>query len=78
MAASKTSFWARPLKTDLRKLNACDVCSPEAHLKVFLLAAFLKKRMYIEADYTWKTASLKVRQISVYALTVRLGFRFSA
>ena len=78
IAASKTSFWARPLKTDLRKLNACDVCSPEAHLKVFFLAAFLKKRMYIDADYTWKTTSLKVRQISVYALTVRLGFRFSA
>ena len=78
IAASKTSFWACPLKTDLRKLNACDVCSPEAHLKVFFLAAFLKKRMYIDADYTWKTTSLKVRQISVYALTVRLGFRFSA
>ena len=35
IAAWKTSFWARPLKTDHRKLNACDVCSAEAHLKVF-------------------------------------------
>ena len=46
--------------------------------KFSFLATFLKKRMYIDADYTWKTTSLKVRQISVYALTVRLGFRFSA
>ena len=29
--------------------------------------------MYIDANYTWKTTSLKVRQISVYALTVRLS-----
>ena len=43
IAASKTSFWARPLKTDHSKLNACDVFSLEAHLEI-LLAAFLKKR----------------------------------
>ena len=29
IAASKTSFWVRPLKIDYRKLNACDVCSLE-------------------------------------------------
>ena len=39
IAASKTSFWARPLKTDHRH-----VFSLEAHLKV-LLAAFQKKRI---------------------------------
>ena len=39
IAASKTSFWARPLKTD-----HSHVFSLEAHLEV-LLAAFLKKRI---------------------------------
>ena len=35
IAASKTSFWVRPLKIDYKKLNACDVCSLETHLEVF-------------------------------------------
>ena len=39
IAASKTSFWARPLKTD-----HSHVFSLQAHLEV-LLAAFLKKRI---------------------------------
>jgi len=39
IAASKTSFWARPLKT-----AQGHVFSLEAHLEV-LLAAFLKKRI---------------------------------
>ena len=39
IAAFKTSFWARPLKTD-----HSHVFSLEAHLEL-LLAAFLKKRI---------------------------------
>ena len=35
IAASKTSFWARPLKIDHSKLISCVECSLEAHLEVF-------------------------------------------
>ena len=68
MIASKTSFWARPLKTYHSKLNACDVCSLDAHL-----AAFLKKRILTLITTRKPLKVLKVRQISVYALTVRLS-----
>ena len=71
IAASKTSFWAHPLKTDHKKLNACVVCSLEAHLEVFFLAASLKKRISTLITTGKQLEVLKVRQISVYALTVR-------
>ena len=53
IATSKTSFWARPLKTNHRKLNACDVCSLEAHLKVF--SGCVPEETHIDADNDWKT-----------------------
>ena len=72
IAASKTSFWVRPLKIDYKKLNACDVCSLETHLEVFFfLAAFLKKRISTLISTGKQPEVLKVRQISVYALTLR-------
>ena len=40
IAASKTSFWARPLKADHSKLNACNVCSLEALWKFFWLRSW--------------------------------------
>ena len=55
-------FWARPLKTDHRKLNACDICSLEAHLKVFFLAAFLVKRISTLITTGKQREILKVRQ----------------
>ena len=67
-------FWARPLKIGHSKLNTCDVCSIEAHLEVF--SGCVPEETHIDADYltlTLENNSKLVRQISVYALTVRLS-----
>ena len=46
-------------------------CSLEVHLEVF--SGCVPEETHVDADYDWKTSqSLKVRQTSVYALTVRL------
>ena len=70
IAASKTSFWARPLKIDHSKLISCVECSLEAHLEVFFLATFLKKRIWTLITTGKQLKVLKVRQVAVYALTV--------
>ena len=48
IAASKTSFWARPLKTDYSKQNACNVYSLEAHLEV--LSGCVPEETHVDAD----------------------------
>ena len=75
---SKTSFWARRLKTDKIRLNTCGVYSLGAHLEVFfrLLRSWrnaYRRSLQLENN----TKVLKVRQISVYALTVRLSLWIS-
>ena len=55
IAASKTSFWVRPLKIDYKKLNACDVCSLETHLEVFFFSGCVPEETHIDADIDWKT-----------------------
>ena len=53
--------------------------SLEAHLEVFF-SCCVPEETDIDADHDWKTAQkvkFKVRQISVYALTVRLSLWIS-
>ena len=71
IASSKTSFWARPLKTDHSKLNACNVCSLEAHLEV--LSGCVPEETHVDADYDWKTSQSSKGKTDVYALPFRLS-----
>ena len=76
MAFSKTSFWARPLKTDHSKLNACNVCSLEAHLEVFF--GCVPEETHADADYDWKTSQSskgKTDLFMLYLLDYLFGFQ---
>ena len=79
IAASKTSFWARPLKTGHSKLNACDVCSLEA-LEIF--SGCVPEETHIDADYDWKTTQSSKGKTDICLCSncqiISLGFRFSA